>query len=235
MNKPVIYLIPTPLGATSAISPDVQAVVSVLTNYVGETAKNTRAFLKQYQLPCPIQEIQITELNEHTPKNQIKPLLKPLYEGQSIGLVSDAGCPGIADPGAALILLAHQADFKVKPIVGPCSITLALMSSGLDSQQHIFLGYLPNHKSELISTIKQIEKESRQKQATIIFIETPYRNDKMIDALLKACQPGTLLSVATDLTLPTEEITTKPIDQWRKEKTLSRNKRPSVFLLRASH
>ena len=233
MNKPAIYLIPTPLGSISAISSDIQAIVGTLTDYVGETAKNTRAFLKHYDLPCPIQEIQIAELNEHTKANQIKPLLNPLYEGRSIGLVSDAGCPGIADPGAALVLLAHQAGFQIKPLIGPCSITLALMASGLDGQRHAFWGYLPNHESELVAMIRQIEKESRQKQMTMIFIETPYRNDKMIATLLKVCQPDTWLSIATDLTLPTENITTKRIFEWRKEKTPGLHKRPSVFLLQA--
>lgn len=234
MNHPTLYLIPTPLGQQGVLSAEIACIVSTITDYIAETAKNARAFLKPYPLPCPIQDISIKELNEHTQAQQIQPLLAPLYEGRSLGLISDAGCPGIADPGAPLILLAHQAGFLVKPLIGPCSITLALMASGLDGQRHQFLGYLPQQENERIEKIRQIEKLSRQQQSTILFIETPYRNDKMIETVLKTCHPATYLSVATDLTLDTEQITTMTIDNWRKTKTPSRNKRPSVFLIRAS-
>jgi 16S rRNA (cytidine1402-2'-O)-methyltransferase len=203
-----------------------------LQDFVAENAKSARAFLGAAGLQ--VREVRITELNEHTPAGDIAQFLQPLREGRSLGLLSEAGCPAIADPGAALIEAAHAAGFRVVPLVGPSAITLALMACGLEGQRFAFCGYLPRDATERAQRIKELEQRSRREQETEIFIETPYRNDALLAALLSTCAPGTRLCVAADLTLASESIRTQPIAAWRRERPAI-GKRPAVFLLLAQH
>ncbi|HKC31746.1 MAG TPA: SAM-dependent methyltransferase [Burkholderiales bacterium] len=196
-------------------------------DFVVENAKSARAFLAAVGMPCAIRELNITPLGE-----DVASLLKPLQEGRPLGLLSEAGCPAIADPGAALIEAAHHAGFRVVPLVGPSSITLALMASGLEGQRFAFCGYLPREKSDRDQRIRALEKRSRSERETEIFIETPYRNEAVFAALMECCSEGTRLCVATDLTLPGESVVTKTVGGWRREKRQI-GRRPAVFLLLA--
>lgn len=171
-------------------------------------------------------------LDEHTPASEIESLLEPLLSGSDGGLLSEAGCPGVADPGADLVRLAHKKNIRVVPLVGPSAILLALMASGLNGQQFAFHGYLPVDRSALAQKLLELEKESRAHDQTQIFIETPYRNQKLLACILSICRDNTLLSVSSDLTTPDEFICTKTISEWRRNlPNLSSN--PSVFLLHA--
>jgi 16S rRNA (cytidine1402-2'-O)-methyltransferase len=174
----------------------------------------------------------MAELNQHTVSTEVARLLKPLREGRPLGLLSEAGCPAIADPGAALVEAAHAAGFRVVPLVGPSAITLALMASGLEGQRFAFCGYLPRDSAERAQRIKQLEQRSRREHETEIFIETPYRNDALLGGLLESCAPATRLCIAADLTLATESIRTQSVADWRRSRP-SLGKRPAVFLLLA--
>jgi 16S rRNA (cytidine1402-2'-O)-methyltransferase len=171
-------------------------------------------------------------LNEHTPAGDVPRLLAPLREGRSLGLLTEAGCPAIADPGAALVEAAHAAGYRVIPLIGPSAITLALMASGLEGQRFAFCGYLPRDAGERARRIKQLEQRSRREQETEIFIETPYRNEALLGALLDTCAPATRLCVAADLSLPTESIRSQAVADWRRSRP-ALGKRPAVFLLLA--
>jgi 16S rRNA (cytidine1402-2'-O)-methyltransferase len=225
----ILYAIPTPLGGAPADALPAPALRTVqsLRDFVVENAKSARAFLAAVGMPCAIRELNITPL-EH----DLAALLKPLQAGRSLGLLSEAGCPAIADPGAALVEAAHHAGFRVVPLVGPSSITLALMASGLEGQRFAFCGYLPREKSDRDQRIRALEKRSRSERETEIFIETPYRNEALLDSLLETCSPSTALCVAADLTLAGETIVTKSIARWRAEKKPI-GRRPAVFLLLA--
>ncbi len=174
----------------------------------------------------PVRELNIVVIGEK------QDLLNPLRAGRSLGLLSEAGCPAIADPGAALVEAAHREGFRVVPLVGPSAIVLALMASGLEGQRFAFCGYLPREKSERDRRIRELERRSKRERETQIFIETPYRNDALAAALLEVCAPSTRLCVATDLTLPTEEIATHAVSEWRNS-TPHPGKRPTVFLILA--
>lgn len=229
----ILYAIPTPLGGApqDVLSPAVLDIVASLRDFVAENAKSARSFLSA--AGAKPREASILELNEHSDLSTVKDLLRPLREGRHLGLVSEAGCPAIADPGAALVDAAHSEGFRVVPLVGPSSITLALMASGLEGQRFAFCGYLPREARERAVRIRRLEKRSREERETEIFIETPYRNDALLSALLQACEPRTRLCVATDLTLESESVRTASIADWRRSPaTLGR--RPAVFLLLAS-
>jgi 16S rRNA (cytidine1402-2'-O)-methyltransferase len=228
----ILYAIPTPLGASvdASLSPAVLAQIRVLRDFVAENAKSARAFLGATGVNP--REVQIAELNEHTPAADVSRLLAPLREGRPLGLLSEAGCPAIADPGAALVEAAHAEGFRVVPLVGPSAITLALMASGLEGQRFAFCGYLPRDAGERAGRIKALEQRSRREQETEIFIETPYRNDALLGALLESCAPATRLCVAADLTLATESIRTATVAAWRRTRRTI-GKRPAVFLLLA--
>ncbi len=225
----ILYAIPTPLGSAPADALPAPALRTVqsLRDFVVENAKSARAFLAAVGMPCAIRELNITPLGE-----DVASLLKPLQEGRPLGLLSEAGCPAIADPGAALIEAAHHAGFRVVPLVGPSSLTLALMASGLEGQRFAFCGYLPREKSDRDQRIRALEKRSRSERETEIFIETPYRNEAVFAALMECCSEGTRLCVATDLTLPGESVVTKTVGGWRREKRQI-GRRPAVFLLLA--
>lgn len=246
----ILYLIPNTLGQADAslvnslahvIPADVQAITAKLDYFVAENAKTTRAFLKllatTHPLSKPLQEIKIAELNVNTEAAALPALLAPLLNGQDAGLISEAGVPAVADPGANLVRLAHANGVVVKPLVGPSSLLLAVMASGLNGQSFAFNGYLPTDTSQRAKRIKALEDRSRQEKQTQLFIETPYRNTALLEAIATACQANTLICVATDLTLPTESIKTQTAAKWKSELSSGKapdfHKKPTVFLLLA--
>ncbi len=235
-NLGSLYLIPVTLGdenIASVLPPDVVTFVQKLDIFIVESEKSARHFLSTIKTLKPVRELKLNLLNEHTDDKDVSALLKPLLAGQDIGLMSDAGCPGIADPGAKLVALAHQKNIKVIPFVGPSSILLSLMASGLNGQQFAFLGYLPVDKQARNVKLKEIEKRSLTHKETQIFIETPYRNQHMLEAILSTCQPHTKLCIACDISLNTEMIATKTIAIWKQSSLPDLHKRPTVFLLLA--
>ncbi len=229
-----LYLIPVTLGddnISQVLPHDVVKVAQNLENFVVESEKSARHFLSTIKTVKPVRELTLNLLNEHTIDKDVAALLAPLLAGKDVGLMSDAGCPGIADPGAKLVELAHSKNIKVVPFVGPSSIVLSLMASGLNGQQFAFLGYLPVDKQARNLRLKEIEKRSQTHKETQIFIETPYRNQHMLEAILSVCQPSTRLCVACDVSLESEIIVTKSIATWKKTPLPDLHKRPTVFLL----
>lgn len=236
-----LFLIPNTLGETEALASvlpeQVQQITSQLDYFVAENAKTARAFLKlvnaNHPLVKPLQEITISELNVNTPAAALAGLLAPLLAGRDGGLVSEAGVPAVADPGADLVRLAHQHNIPVRPLVGPSSLLLAVMASGLNGQSFAFNGYLPTDAAQRATRIKELETRSRKEKQTQLFIETPYRNAAMLEALVAACAPSTLVCVATDLSLASETIRTMTAAQWKSAKAPDFHKKPTVFLLLA--
>jgi 16S rRNA (cytidine1402-2'-O)-methyltransferase len=250
-----LYLVPNTLGddARSAQLPHVMPIetmccASQLRHWIVEDAKTARALLKSIDtlapLACPIQEMQMTEWRGAARNakygDKIKPetLLEPLLHGIDIGLMSEAGVPGVADPGAELVWAAHRLGAKVKPLIGPSSLLLALMASGLNGQRFAFQGYLPQEGGERTARLKQLESESRKLQQTQLWIETPYRNAAMMVSCLQALAPQTYLCLALDLSLPTEEIRSMALADWKKlfaneAACAALQNRPCVFLLLA--
>ena len=222
----ILYAIPTPLGGApqDALPAPALATLRGLRDFVVEDAKSARAFLGAAGMP--VRELSIVAIDEE------RDLLSPLRAGRPLGLLSEAGCPAIADPGASLVEAAQREGFRVVPLIGPSSITLALMASGLEGQRFAFCGYLPRDAAERAQRIKQLEQRSRRERETEIFIETPYRNEALFSALLEGCAPATRLCVAADLTLGTESIRTRTIAEWRRAHGAI-GKRPAVFLLLA--
>ena len=223
----ILYAIPAALGGPPADAlPDSSIrIVRSLRDFAVENAKSARGFLGG--LGLAVRDLNIVVIN-----SDVLSLLRPLREGRSLGLLSEAGCPAIADPGAALVEAAHREGFRVVPLVGPSSITLALMASGLEGQRFAFCGYLPRDKAERETRIRELEKRSRKENETEIFIETPYRNDALFLSLIEACNENTKLCIAVDLTLPTESIATRSVKQWRRAGAVV-GRRPAVFLLLA--
>lgn len=246
-----LFLIPNTLGQTDPglndpLAPVIPAGVLALTArldyFVAENAKTTRAFLKLVATAHPLckalQEIEIAELNINTAPAALPALLAPLLAGRDAGLISEAGVPAVADPGANLVRLAHAHGITVRPLVGPSSLLLAVMASGLNGQSFAFNGYLPINGAQRAKRIKELEERSRQDKQTQLFIETPYRNGALLDALTTMCRSDTLISVATDLTLASETIKTQTAAKWKSELGSGRapdfHKKPTVFLLLAS-
>jgi 16S rRNA (cytidine1402-2'-O)-methyltransferase len=225
----ILYAIPTPIGAAPEQSLPAPALETIrgLRHFVVENAKSARAFLASVRMPAAMKDISITTVD-----GSAEVLLQPLREGKSMGLLSEAGCPAIADPGAALVEAAHREGFRVVPLVGPSSLMLALMASGLEGQRFAFCGYLPREKADREKRIREIEKRSRAEKETQIFIETPYRNDVLLTSLLEVCASQTRICVAADLTLPGESVKTGTVRDWKKT-NLVVGKRPAVFLLYA--
>jgi len=222
----ILYAIPTPLGGAPEEALPAPAIETIrsLQDFVVENAKSARAFLGA--LDMPVRELRIKVVGED------RDPLAPLREKRALGLLSEAGCPAIADPGAEVVEAAHREGFRVVPLVGPSSIVLALMASGLEGQRFAFCGYLPRENAQRKKTIRELEQRSRRQKETEIFIETPYRNDVLLAALLDSCNDRTRLCVAADLTLPAESIVTKAIADWRRTKPAI-GRRPAVFLLLA--
>ena len=226
----ILYAIPTPLGgpAQAALPVSTLETVRSLRDFAVENAKSARAFLSQVGMPLSMRELRIDEIGERPGAA----FLQALREGRPLGLLSEAGCPAIADPGAALVEAAHHEGFRVVPLVGPSSIVLALMASGLEGQRFAFCGYLPREAPERARSIRDLEARSAKARETEIFIETPYRSDALLGALIESCKPATRLCVAADLTLPGETIHTHSVREWKTVKTPI-GRRPTVFLVLA--
>ena len=230
---PILYLIPTTLGETSldAILPAQNSIiVESLKYFIVENTRTARRFLKKVNREINIDELTFFELNQHTHAEEIAHFLQPLKAGNDMGIISEAGCPAIADPGADVVALAQQQGFRVVPLVGPSSILLSLMASGFNGQSFTFYGYLPIVQSERVKMLKKMETHIYSEHQTQLFIETPYRNMKMLEDILSVCQPATKLCIAVDITLETEFIRTKTIKEWKYQKP-DLNKRPCIFLL----
>ena len=234
-----LYLIPVALGEAtpwSAFLPaQAQAIAAGLRRFVVETARAARAHLKQLDYPHPLRETDIQELPADGPgaAAALDALLAPALAGEDIGLMSDAGCPAVADPGARLVARAHALGIRVAPLVGPSSILLGLMGSGLNGQSFAFHGYLPVAEGERDAALRALEDESRKLGRTQIFIETPYRNERMLDALLKLLKPDTRLCIACDLNTANETLLTRSVRGWRKAGRPALARRPALFLLLA--
>lgn len=236
MLKGKLYMIPTTLGEC-----DVDKILPLyvkehlhnLEEFIVENSKTARAFLKKMNIPTPQNKLKIHVLNKHTPIEEIHGFLNSCRNGINIGLISEAGCPGVADPGAEITNIAHQEDIQVVPLVGPSSILLALMASGMNGQSFAFNGYLPIEKYERKKKLQNLEKNSRNYNQTQIFIETPYRNDKLIDAIYQNLQGNTKLCIACDLSLNSEYIKTKTVHTWKKLSKPDLKKRPCIFLIHA--
>jgi 16S rRNA (cytidine1402-2'-O)-methyltransferase len=231
-----LYLIPVTLGddMVQHVIPDyVLNVARKLEIFVVESEKSARHFLSTIKTLKPVRELNLHLLNEHTDMKVLPDLLAPLLAGQNVGLMSDAGCPAVADPGAQLVQLAHKKGIKVVPMVGPSSILLSLMASGLNGQQFAFLGYLPVEKLQRNQKLKEIEKRSASHKETQLFIETPYRNQAMLDAILQTCHAQTQLCIACDVSLASEMIVTKSIANWKTSPPIDIHKRPCLFLILA--
>jgi 16S rRNA (cytidine1402-2'-O)-methyltransferase len=231
-----LWLLPVALGEApweDFLPPATRAAACRLTHFVTENAKTARAELRRFGHPVPLRELTIEQLPKNLSASDIQRLLSPLLAGHDIGLMSEAGCPAVADPGALLTRRAHELGITVKPLVGPSSLLLALMGSGLDGQHFAFHGYLPARDPERSARIVELEKESMLKRQTQIFIETPYRNLALFAALMAAAKPQTWLCLATDLTLADESICTRHVREWKILPTPRIDKRPTVFLLLA--
>ncbi len=234
MKKGKLYLIPTTLGDTDKLDkvlPDYnREIVSKLDEFIVEQLRTARRFLRKMGHPLSIDEMTFYELNKHTDDLEINAYLNPVLSGKSMGLLSEAGTPCVADPGSVIVQLAHEKRIEVVPLVGPNSIILALMASGFNGQSFVFHGYLPVDKNTLVKKIREMETVSRSAHQTQIFIETPYRNLQLFDKLVETCRTDTKLCIATDLTLEREIIKTKTVAAWKKE-TVNFHKKPTVFLL----
>lgn len=229
-----LYLIPVTLGGDNihqVLPPDVVSLAQKLEYFVVENEKSARLFLGLIKHSKPIRELQFSTLNEHTDDKTLPDLLKPLLAGHDVGLMSEAGCPAVADPGAKLVAIAHQKGIHVAPMVGPSAILMALMASGLNGQSFAFLGYMPVDKAQRAQKLKEIEKRAQTHKETQIFIETPYRNIQMLEAILSTCHANTQLCIACHVSLPNEMIVTKTINGWKQNPLPDLNKKPTVFLL----
>lgn len=233
-KKGSLYLIPTTLGTLDTIDhimPEFNIqVIHSIEIFIVEQVRTARRFLSRLKHPASIDKLVFHELNKHTDESEVYSYLDNLTNSKSIGLLSESGTPCVADPGAAVVRIAHERSIKVIPLVGPNSIILSLMASGFNGQNFVFHGYLPIDKQELNKKLKVIEQNAVKLNQTQIFIETPYRNNQMFSAILKVCSANTLLCIATDLTLPTETVITFPISNWKRIKP-DFHKKPSVFLI----
>jgi 16S rRNA (cytidine1402-2'-O)-methyltransferase len=231
-----LFLVPVSLGDTPwtrFLPTEARSLSADIRHFIVENAKTARAELKRIEHPCRLRELDIRVLPERATDAELTALLEPALAGHDLGLMSEAGCPAVADPGAALVARAHALDIPVRPLVGPSSILLALMASGLNGQSFAFNGYLPVADAERDSRVRQLEDESRRQRRTQIFIETPYRNERLYDALLATCQPATRLCVARDLTTDEEWIQSRTVAEWRRSARPELARRPALFLILA--
>lgn len=235
-NLGTLYLIPVMLGdnpSDEVLPMKVVRIIELIDTYVVENSKVARKFIKAIVPTKSQPSLQLFELNKHTDSKEINSFIQPLLEGKNMGLMSDAGCPGVADPGAVVVKLAHEKGIKVVPLVGPSSILLSMMGSGMNGQSFTFNGYLPIDKSDKKTMLKNLEKWSFERDQSQIFIETPYRNNQLLEEMTQILHPNTLLCIACDITLPTEFIQTKTIGYWKKNKP-ELHKRPCIFILHKS-
>ncbi|WP_395046087.1 SAM-dependent methyltransferase [Flavobacterium sp.] len=232
-----LYLIPTTLGEMNAddvLPQTIKRAIDFIDYYIVENEKTARKSIKIVHTEKKQSELKLFLLNKHTDTKEHLGFIKPLLEGHNVGLMSEAGCPGVADPGAVIVKIAHEKGIQVVPLVGPSSILLALMASGMNGQSFTFNGYLPIDKSEKKQAIKSLEKLSFDKNQSQLFIETPYRNNKLLEDILQTLQPNTLLCVACDITLPTEYIKTMTVNLWKKQKVDLHN-RPCIFIIHKTY
>ena len=228
-----LYLIPNLLGETSvdsSLPPIIATITSSISHFVVEEERTARRFIK---LLCPervIRELSFQVLNEHTKPHEVEALISPLLTGNDVGVISEAGCPGIADPGAELVRRAHELGIKVHPLVGPCSMTLALMASGFNGQRWRFLGYLPIEGGARKDAIRAIERDLYDHHETQIMMDTPYRNQKLFEELLSTCRGDTRICIASALTTAQESITVHTVNEWR-GMGFTAPKSPAIFLL----
>ncbi|MGP1621349.1 MAG: SAM-dependent methyltransferase [Candidatus Cryptobacteroides sp.] len=235
MTNGKLYLIPSPLGENDpkeVIPQPTLQLLQTIKKYVVEESRTVRRYLSKAGLKGHIAELELHELNEHTNEAQVEQMILLFADNHNVGLITEAGLPAIADPGARLVELCHKHNIEVVPMTGPSSLMLALMSSGLNGQSFAFVGYLPAKTEERRNAIKNIEKRSLTEQQTQIFIETPYRNDSLLTDLLSICRTSTKLCIAADLTLDTQFIKTKSISEWKKSVPVI-GKRPCVFVILA--
>jgi 16S rRNA (cytidine1402-2'-O)-methyltransferase len=228
-----LFLIPTSLGECdfNRILPTLNnEIVTDLKHFIVEDVRTARRFLKKVNQSINIDELSFFVLNQHTTAEEISTFLKPMIDGHDMGILSEAGCPAIADPGADVVAIAQRKNFTVVPLVGPSSILLSLMASGFNGQSFAFVGYLPIQPAERSKALKKLESRAYTENQSQLFIETPYRNMKMVEEILQTCQPNTRLCIAADITLDTEFIKTKTIKEW-KSNTPDLNKRPCIFIL----
>lgn len=233
MAAGTLYLVPSSLGAEHVGAQVPAATLDALRairHFVAENPKAARAFLKAAGHPAPLRELHIATLDEHTPHARIGELLGPLRAGHDCGLLSDAGCPAVADPGAALVRACHDEHIRVVPLVGPSALLLGLMASGMNGQRFSFCGYLPADREARARRLLELEAESQRHDATQLFIEAPYRNAALYETILETCRPDTLLCLATDLTLASESVQTQSVGAWKRAH-VEIDRRPTVFLL----
>jgi 16S rRNA (cytidine1402-2'-O)-methyltransferase len=233
LNKGTLYLIPTVLAEDTAkevIPPQVINCVAALDYFLVENARTARRFVKTISPEKVIEQLQFTVVDKDTPANEVKKALQPILDGKDGGVISEAGCPGIADPGAELAKYAHQSGIKVVPLVGPSAILLALMGSGFNGQSFAFHGYIPIDKKQRFQAIRNLEAEMLKRDQTQIFMETPYRNNQLLSDLMNTLSPGTRLCIAANITAPDELLQTKTVAEW-KQKLPDLHKIPTVFLI----
>ncbi|MCD7970956.1 MAG: SAM-dependent methyltransferase [Alistipes sp.] len=236
MKYGILYMVPSPIsdsmaGMKDVLTERVRHVLSTVDHFVAEDIRSARRFVSKAGLGRDISALCFTELNEHTAPEQIDALAGPLLDGHDVAMISEAGLPGIADPGAELAALCHRKGIRVVPLSGPSSIFMALMASGLNGQSFAFNGYLPVKPPERVKAIRRLEQRACGERQSQIFIETPYRNIKVLEDLLSACRPGTLLTVACDISGPSEFIVTRTIAGWRESPKPEIHKKPTVFIL----
>lgn len=235
MKKGTLYLLPALLGDAPA---DLSLPAGNITRtkalryFIAEEATTARRFLRKTSFDADFSETQIMVFNEHSASDDLLPYLEPAMQGHDIGLLSEAGAPCVADPGARIVEYAHQLGIRIVPLVGPSSILLALMASGFNGQQFVFHGYLPIEQHQRTRAIRSLERAAAELHQTQIFIETPYRNRQLLDALVRTCSPATRICIAADLTLPSEQIMVRSAAEW-KEPHPDFHKRPAVFLISA--
>lgn len=234
--KGTIYMIPCPISDDGNLWDVLPAanlrVMNSLDYFVVENTRSARRFLSRAGVERKIEEMKFVELNEHTTSAaEVERMLKPVLEGRSAGVISEAGVPGVADPGAALVALAHRHGVRVVPLVGPSSILMSVMASGLNGQSFAFVGYLPVKEPERQRRLKELERRAMQEHQSQIFIEAPYRNLKLFEALVKSLAPQLRLTIAADITSESEYIATRTIAEWRKCGVPDIGKRPTIFLL----
>lgn len=227
-----LYLIPTTLGDSPLeriMPPFNYDVINTIRHFIVEDVRTARRFLKKVNPSVNIDELIFFVLNQHTTAQEISGFLRPMTEGNDMGVISEAGCPAVADPGADIVAMAQQKNFTVVPLVGPSSILLALMGSGFNGQSFAFNGYLPVQPADRVKALRRLEQRAIAENQSQLFIETPYRNMKMLADIIDTCQPNTKLCIAADITLDTEFIKTKTVREW-KSTLPDLNKRPTIFL-----
>lgn len=236
MSAGVIYMIPCPIsderGVWDVLPQANLDVMNSLDYFIVENTRSARRFLSKAGIERRIEELEFVELNEHTTSaSEIEKMLKPVLAGRSAGVISEAGVPGVADPGADIVALAHRKGVRVVPLVGPSSILMSVMASGLNGQSFAFVGYIPVKDAERAKRIKELERRAKEENQAQLFIEAPYRNVKLFEALVKSLAPKLRLTIAADITSPAEYIKTLTVEEWRKQGVPDIAKRPTIFIL----